>query len=127
VDGPSVYAYAKNSPQMFVDPDGRQTIRKKPLYSRPASPFNYSPKLDGKTDKYHNFPYSFDPQIWKDANLCMIDVKPSQGSCYIERCAVGALNGEDGVYEIGREFSFSDPTGTVTHRFFRSFKSMGRK
>jgi len=23
VDGPSVYAYAKNSPQMFVDPDGR--------------------------------------------------------------------------------------------------------
>ena len=23
VDGPSVYAYAKNSPQMFVDPDGQ--------------------------------------------------------------------------------------------------------
>ncbi len=26
VDGPSVYAYALNSPQRFVDPDGRQTL-----------------------------------------------------------------------------------------------------
>jgi len=26
VDGPSVYAYALNSPQMYIDPDGRNTI-----------------------------------------------------------------------------------------------------
>jgi len=63
---------------------------------------------------FHNFPESFNLQIFRQGNRRVIS------KSYVQYELKGILNGRTGTSEIGVRPSVSGQTEVITHRFFRS-------
>lgn len=75
-----------------------------------------SPRINNAPNPNHNFPESFNAEIFKGNRTVVSDD-------YILYTKPGNLNGRSGVYEIGVRPSTSGRTEVITHRFFNPDKN----
>jgi hypothetical protein len=83
-----------------------------PVFNAFQHGYKYHPRVRqrGVEDpRAHNFPYSFDDVILKEA-----PIKQADGSLLYRKR--GSINGKSGVYEI----AVNPETGTIFHRTWRS-------
>ena len=149
IDGASVYGYARQNPLRWTDSRGAQTygLEQRPFSSPDSLPFEYHDRVWPRdpTEPFHDFPTTFDPEIWYNGYACTpgrlsgggLSLNPSGPQLdwgYFEcRCVDGALNGQLGRYEIGVRIPtifenpfgfFASPNPTVVHRNFRPYSSL---
>ena len=72
-----------------------------------AGNLTYDPKVDTKTDLYHQFPKSFDKEIVQSGKNSVTN------GPYKQFDLPGAINGKSGTYEVGVE------DNNIVHRVFR--------
>ncbi len=71
-----------------------------------------NPRANGSPNPNHNFPESFNDEIFKGTRTVVSDD-------YVLYTKRGVLNGKEGTYEIGVRPSASGRNEVITHRFFR--------
>ena len=140
IDGASVYGYVRQNPGRYVDPRGEQELPFEglgDLTTNWPNPIVYHEKTLYPDDRgpFHNFPFSYDREIWASGETCDTGIRPSAPDLdwgyYVCRCVPGTLYSGGklyvGRYEIGvrNPFFYESPFGlggrqtTVVHRLFR--------